>query len=71
MVKNKHDSSSSSEENDISAPNIDVIQPVSVVLADDVSYRTYQLYDRSQTYDGEIAARTARLSVLQNVWKLS
>lgn len=61
-IKNKLESSNSSEEDDKSDPKIDVILPMNVAFADTVNYRTYRLHNRFRKYNGKMAVRSAELA---------
>lgn len=54
--------SSSSGENGMPAPKLDVIHPINVPFADAVNYETYPVHNRSQEYNGKLAARIANVA---------
>lgn len=59
-IQSEHESSKLNQEDDISAPRLDLIHPVNVTFADAVNYSTNWLYNRSQKYNEKMEAWTAK-----------
>lgn len=61
-VSKSHYTSGESSDNGSFTPKLERVHPVIKAIADAFNYETYQLHDRSLSYDGKKAARTAKLA---------